>query len=77
MSRRLLALLVVAALVVGGAAAFVTWRDGSLPQLLPPVEQCQARAAGHLVALDLEQSRYAALIAAVAVQRGMPARAAT
>ncbi len=77
MSRRLLAVLVVAALTFGGAAAYLTWRDGSLPTLLPPAEQCQARAAGHLVELDLEQSRYAALIAAIAVQRGMPARAAT
>ena len=77
MPRRLLAVLVVAAVAFGGAAAYVTWRDGSLPALLPPVEQCQARAAGHLVELDLEQSRYAALIAAIAVQRGMPARAAT
>ena len=77
MPRRLLAVLVVAAVAFGGAAAYVTWRDGSLPALLPPVERCQARAAGHLVELDLEQSRYAALIAAVAVQRGMPARAAT
>ncbi len=77
MPRRLLAVLVVAALTFGGAAAYLTWRDGSLPALLPPVEQCQAQAAGHLVELDLEQSRYAALIAAIAVQRGMPARAAT
>ena len=32
MTRRLLAILVVAALAFGGAAAFVTWRDGSLPR---------------------------------------------
>ena len=76
MTRRLLAILVVAALAFGGAAAFVTWRDGSLP-LVPAVEECQARVDGHLVELDLEQSRYAALITAISVQRGMPARAAT
>ena len=77
MTRRLLAILVVAALAFGGAAAFVTWRDGSLPRLIPAVEECQAQVDGHLVELDLEQSRYAALIAAISVQRGMPARAAT
>ena len=77
MTRRLLAILVVAALAIGGAAAFVTWRGGSLPPLIPAVEECQARVDGHLVELDLEQSRYAALIAAISVQRGMPARAAT
>ena len=76
MTRRLLAILVVAALAFGGAAAFVPWRDGSLP-LIPAVEECQARVDGHLVELDLEQSRYAALITAISVQRGMPARAAT
>jgi hypothetical protein len=76
-TRRLLAILVVAALAFGGAAAFVTWRDGSLPPLIPGVEECQAQVDGHQVELDLEQSRYAALIAAISVQRGMPARAAT
>ena len=73
----MLAILVVAALAFGGAAAFVTWRDGSLPRLIPAVEECQAQVDGHLVELDLEQSRYAALIAAISVQRGMPSRAAT
>jgi hypothetical protein len=76
-TRRLLATLVVAALAFGGAAAFVTWRGGSLPPLIPAVEECQAQVDGHLVELDLEQSRYASLIAAISVQRGMPARAAT
>jgi hypothetical protein len=76
-TRRLLAILVVAALAFGGAAAFVTWRDGSLPRLIPAVEECRAQVDGHLVELDLEQSRHAALIAAISVQRGMPARAAT
>jgi hypothetical protein len=77
MTRRLVAILVVAAVAFGGAAAFVTWRGGSLPPLIPAVEECQARVDGHLVELDLAQSRYAALIAAISVQRGMPARAAT
>jgi hypothetical protein len=76
-TRRLLAILVVAALAFGAAAAFVTWRGGSLPPLTPAVEECRAEVDGHLVELDLEQSRYAALVAAISVQRGMPARAAT
>src|SRR5262245_66607205 len=77
MTRRLLAILAVAALAFGGAAAYVTWHGGSLPRLVPPVEECQARAAGRVVELDLEQSENAALIAAISVQRGMPARAGT
>jgi len=76
-TRRLLAVLTVAALAFGGAAAYLTWHGGSLPSLIPPVEECQARAAGRLVELDLEQAGNAALIAALSVQRGMPARAAT
>ena len=77
MSRRFLYVLVLAGLVFAGGAAFVTWRGGSLPALAPPVEECRATAAGHVVELDLEQARYAALIAATSVRRGMPARAAT
>jgi hypothetical protein len=77
MPRRLLVLLTVAALAFGAGAVWLTWRDGTLPSLVPRVEQCQARVDGHLVELDVEQSRYAALITAVSVQRGMPARAAT
>jgi hypothetical protein len=76
-TRRLLVVLVAAALAFGGAAAFVTWHDGSLPPLLQPVEECQAQVDGHSVELDLEQSGNAALIAALSVRRGMPARAAT
>ena len=77
MTRRLLVVLVVSALAFGGAAAFVTWHDGSLPPLLPPVEECRAQVDGHAVELDLEQSGNAALIVALSVRRGMPARAAT
>ena len=62
MTRRLAVLLAVTALVFGAGAVYLTLRDGSLPSLIPPVEECQARAEGHLVELDLEQSRYAALI---------------
>lgn len=75
--RRLLALLLMGALAVAGYVAFLTLRDGALPRLIAPVEECQARAAGRHVELDLEQSGNAALIAAISVRRGMPARAAT
>jgi hypothetical protein len=40
-------------------------------------EQCTATVAGHEVTLSTEQAENAALIAAIAVQRGMPARAAS
>ena len=62
---------VVAALAVVG---FVVLRD-NVPFLTS--EQCTARAAGHSVALDPDEARYAGLITAIAVQRGLPARAAS
>ena len=77
MSRRLVVLVSVCALLVGVIAVWWTWRDVSLPRLGAPPEQCQARVDGHLVELDLEQARHAALVASVSVRRGMPARAAT
>ena len=40
-------------------------------------EQCTATVSGHEVTLSTEQAENAALIAAIAVQRGMPARAAS
>jgi hypothetical protein len=76
-TRRFLVVLLVASLAFAGVAGYLTWHGGGLPSLVPPVEECQARVDGHLVELDLEQSRYAALIAAISVRRGMPARAAT
>ncbi len=65
MPRRLVLLLTVTALLFGAGAVYLTWRDGSLPALIPAVEECQAQVDGHLVELDLEQSRHAALIAAL------------
>jgi len=44
---------------------------------LPDPEGCTARAGGRTVELDTEQSENAALIAAVGVRRGLPARAAS
>jgi hypothetical protein len=75
-SRRSVALLTVAALALAAGAVWVTLRDGRLP-LVPSVEACRAQVDGHVVELDLEQSRHAALIVAISVRRGMPARAAT
>ena len=43
--------------------------------LLPDPQRCTARVDGHAVAIDAEQAHNAALIAAVAVRRGLPARA--
>ncbi|MDX6371520.1 MAG: hypothetical protein QOD98_508 [Nocardioidaceae bacterium] len=40
-------------------------------------DQCSAEVGGHTVVLDPSQARYAGLITAIAVQRGMPARAAS
>jgi hypothetical protein len=40
-------------------------------------EGCEARVGGHSVSLTLEQAENAALMAAISVQRGMPARAAS
>lgn len=62
-------------LVVLGAGGVVAWQLGAGP--LPDPEGCTARVAGHTVDLDPEQSENASLITAIAVSRGMPARAAS
>ena len=64
-----LALVVVA--VVVGVRAF----DRVGPLLSS--EGCEARVGGRSVSLTMEQSENVALMAAISVQRGMPARAAT
>jgi hypothetical protein len=60
-----------------GVAAAVGY--GLLRQVAPVFrpDQCTATVAGRTVTLDVEQAENAALITAVAVDRGMPARAAT
>jgi hypothetical protein len=68
---RLVLTVFVGALVA--AVAFVAIRSGLGP--LPDPEGCIAEAAGHHVSLDPEQSANAALVAAVGVRRGLPARA--
>ena len=76
MSRRGLAGLV--ALAVLGTAGFLGWRaiqDRVAPFLT--AEECVGKVDGREVSLTLEQAENAALITALSVQRGMPARAAT
>lgn len=70
-----LALLGVGALGVGAAILGVD----ALRELSPftPDAQCEATVDGRSVVLDPEQAENAALITAIGVARGMPARAAT
>jgi hypothetical protein len=71
-------LTVVAALVVVALAAVVTLRvvgGKGVPFLASDV--CRATVDGRTVSLDPQQARYAGLITAISVQRGLPARAAT
>jgi hypothetical protein len=60
-----------------GVAAAVGY--GLLRQVAPIFrpDQCTATVDGRTVTLDVEQAENAALITAVAIDRGMPARAAT
>jgi hypothetical protein len=62
----------VALLAVVG---WVTLRGDTIPFLAP--DECHASVDGHTVVLDPSQARYAGLITAVGVQRGLPARAAS
>jgi hypothetical protein len=63
-------------LAVGAVAAL---GYGLLHQVAPIFrpDQCTATVDGRTVTLDVEQAENAALITAVAIDRGMPARAAT
>ena len=67
-----LVLLFVGVLALGGWA----WWRGVLAAL-PVREHCTATALGNTTELDPEQAGNAAIIAAVAVKRGLPGRAAT
>jgi hypothetical protein len=62
-------------LLVAGAAGWVYWH-GSVANL-PIREHCTATGDGSSVDLDPEQMGNAAIIAGVAVRRGLPGRAAT
>src|SRR3954449_6369318 len=62
-------------LLVAGTAGWVWWR-GSIGTV-PLRPHCTATALGNSTELSPEQAGNAAIIAAVAVQRGLPPRAAT
>jgi hypothetical protein len=72
--RRLLVLLLTLALVAGGvySAGFFVQRSETLVS-----ERCTAVVNGKSAELAPDQAVYASLITAVAVQRGLPPRAAT
>lgn len=58
------------------ATALVLVDRGGVPTILD-TSGCTAEVDGHSVDIDLEQAENAALIAAISIQRGMPARAAS
>jgi len=75
--RRLVTTLVVVALL--GVAAVVGLKEvtSRIHTLLPRPEECTASVGGHEATLNAEQAENAALISAIAVRRGLPARAVT
>ena len=68
----------IGAVVAAGAVAttLVVLDRGGVPSILDTTG-CTAEVDGHTVEIDLEQAENAALISAVSVERGMPARAAS
>ena len=50
---------------------------GGVPVLILDTSGCTAEVDGHTVEIDLEQAENAALITAISIERGLPARAAT
>jgi len=81
MTRRRIVAVVAGLLALATAAGLAAvWLSGkNLGDLnpLPAPEECVAHAGGNTVVLDLDQARNAAVIAGVAVRRGLPARAVT
>ena len=73
--RRLWAIGAVVALVAAGVVAWRLLGDGVTP--FGRSDHCTATVQGRTVELEPEQAENAALIAAISVRRGMPARAAT
>jgi hypothetical protein len=65
----------VLVLVIGAVVVGVRAFDQVRPFLTN--EGCEAHAGGHSVSLTLEQAENVSLMAAISVQRGMPARAAS
>ena len=78
MRRRTGAALIAAAVVaVVAATGWGVLRGGGPFGPLGPAQECTATVGGHTVELRTEQAENAALIAAVSVRRGLPARAAS
>ena len=75
MRRRFLATGAVVALVAGGVVVWLAVRGAVLPFVAG--DRCEATVQGTTVRLDPEQATHAARMAAISVQRGLPARAAT
>ncbi|VXC00136.1 hypothetical protein [Nocardioides sp. AX2bis] len=67
----------VLGLAVLGTATVVGWDALRGSSVLPGSAQCVAVVDGHEVGLEAEQAENAALITAISVRRGMPARAAS
>lgn len=55
------------------AVALIVWRQSD--NLFSPADGCTAKVNGFTASLDPSQGQYAALIAAIGMQRGLPARA--
>jgi hypothetical protein len=75
--RKLAITLTVVAIVAVVAVAGLRTLTAKLHSLVPQPEDCTASVSGHDATLDPEQAENAALITALAVRRGLPARAAT
>jgi hypothetical protein len=73
--RRLWAVGAVVALVAGGVVTWLVLRDTVVPYVAG--DRCTATVQGSTVRLAPEQAENAALMAAISVRRGLPARAAT
>ena len=73
--RRAPVVAVLVILIVTGAGGWIWWHGSIGPLSLRP--HCTATALGNSSELDPEQAGNAAIIAAVAVKRGLPGRAAT
>lgn len=71
---RTVRIILFAALVgVITAGALILWRQSD--NLFGPTDGCDATVSGVDATLDTSQAQYAALIAAIGMQRGLPARA--
>ena len=71
----LLALVLLMVVAVVAAGLVVLTRSGFVPQLRG--EECTVEVGDTYATLDLEQAEHASLMAAIAMRRGLPARAVT